>query len=124
MSKRKSPIQKPGRSETIVRTPPEFLTAVKRLLRIDAFWIDLAASESNSVASMFYDINVNSLEQEWRVFTRPRWCWLNPPYDDIAPWVKKAAYTPNTNIAVLVPASVGSNWWRDWVHDWAKVYFL
>ncbi len=46
---------------------------------------------------------------------------------DIGPWVEKAYHETMVNRAktiVLVPASVGSNWWRDWVHEKCMVYFM
>lgn len=122
---RKMPVQKPGRSETIVRTPREFLNLVER-----KFWvtlsIDLAALPNNSVCPAFISPEEDSLAltTSWRRLIPPgSYGWLNPPYDDIAPWVKKA-HEARRGIFVLVPASVGSNWWRDYVHEKAWVNFL
>lgn len=118
------PAQKPGRSETVVRTPPEFLTAVKAFLGIGEFRIDLAASPNNAVATDYFTKEVNALAMPWKF---PGWAWLNPPYDDIAPWAERAMYwglTHGTKIAMLIPASVGSNWWRDFVHEQARINFL
>lgn len=121
---RKMPAQKPGRSETVVSTPDVFIKAVKRLLVIEYFDADLAANLSNAKAPFFYAKEDDSLSQNWKnAITRHGWGWLNPPYDDIAPWAMKCAMG-NRNIALLVPASVGSNWWRDWVHEIAHVKFL
>ena len=129
------PKQKPGRSETVVRTPVEFLTAVKTLLGIDEFVVDLAACADNAVASTYFTKEEDALAQNWFAFGDidefgDQWCWLNPPYDDITPWAERCARQVSTfgkcgaSVAMLVPASVGSNWWRDYVHGFARVYFL
>lgn len=122
------PRQKPGKSETIVRTPPEFLAAVKRFLGIDAFAVDLASCADNAVASLGITKEEDAFTFDWGVLGDGGWCWLNPPYDDIAPWVEKcwaeSQLSTSVRTAVLIPASVGSNWWRDYVHQKARVCFL
>ncbi len=49
------------------------------------FDLDAAASEWNAKCPRFFDEQTNGLEQEWsgRV-------WLNCPWDNIEPWVRKA----------------------------------
>jgi phage N-6-adenine-methyltransferase len=122
---RKPPTQKPGKSETVVRTPRVFLDAVLRLLDIEEFYRDLAASFGNHVADVFYTKEDNGLVCKWGTYDDCDWNWLNPPYDDIAPWVHRAcAKKAGAQTAVLVPASTGSNWWRDYVHQRARVKLL
>lgn len=118
------PVQKPGRSETIVRTPPGFLAAVKRYLGIQSFAADLAACVDNAVAYPFFTKEDDAFTKDWSVYGG--WCWLNPPYDDIGRWAELCLQesTYGVKIAFLVPASVGSNWWRDYVHQQADVQFL
>lgn len=119
------PAQKPGRSIQSYGTPPDFLRALKRALGISSFSVDLAADEKNAVADRFYTADMDSLNQSWD--TDGRWAYCNPPFGHILPWVHKA-YTErlqnNARVAMLLPASVGSNWWRDWVHDKCRVWFL
>lgn len=125
MSDRSMPAQKPGRSKQDYGTPPAFLEAVKRRFGIAAFAIDLAASQENAVAPLFYTEAQNALVQPWRTKSREL-AWLNPPFADLAPWVEKAWTESRTaaRIAMLVPAGVGANWWRDWVHQKAFVLLL
>jgi phage N-6-adenine-methyltransferase len=117
------PRQQPGTSKQDVRTPKNFLAAVKLRLGIDAFAVDLAASQSNTVAKQFYSERSNALIQPW-VFDG--WNWLNPPFGDIRPWVQKACEESRlgAHTAMLVPAGVGANWWRDWVHGKARILLL
>lgn len=119
------PRQKPGRSKQDVGTPEDFLQAVKDTLGIDAFYCDLAATDENRKAGLYLSPEIDALSVPWTF--RDGWCWLNPEFSNIAPWVQKSyesAAHDGVHIAVLVPAAVGSNWWRDWVHDKADVRFL
>jgi phage N-6-adenine-methyltransferase len=119
-----APKQKPGKSKQDYQTPIEFLDAARAFLGIKDFDIDLAASAANAVTSRFYDETMNSLVQPWKV--GDGWNWLNPPFAHIKPWVERA-FTMSllgAKTAVLVPAGVGANWWRDWVHNKAYVLFL
>ncbi len=119
------PVQKPGRSKQDYGTPPAFLAAVRSLLNIDAFVFDFATDGANSVAeNYFLD---GALDEDWSAQLPDKaWGWLNPPYAKIGPWVKKAYETSKEggHIAVLVPAAVGANWWREWVNQKADVLFL
>lgn len=121
----KMPAQKPGRSKQTYSTPPELLAAVKKRLCISKFVIDLAADAENAVADVFYTEEDNALVQPW-AFWGNGWCWLNPPFGHLEPWVRKAAEESQNgaNIAMLVPASVGANWWKCWVESYAYQSFL
>lgn len=119
------PAQQPGKSRQDYGTPPEFVRALEKRLGIVGFSIDLAATKENSLAPHYFDEGVDSLKQPWG--SAPAWNFCNPPYGDIGPWVKKAFHESINNsaqIAMLVPASVGSNWWSEWVHYYAYVTFV
>jgi phage N-6-adenine-methyltransferase len=122
------PQQKPGRSMQDYQTPENFLAATKLKVGVETFAIDLAADEWNSAADLWYDEAQDSLKQPWYEPARGGWAWLNPPFGKLEPWVKKACTESllgrESGIAMLVPAAVGSNWWRDWVHDRARVLLL
>lgn len=120
------PPQKPGRSKQDYVTPDEFISAVKHRLRIQAFTADLAADMFNTKAAFCWTEEDNSLVQDWHVWGPEQWLWLNPPYAHIAPWVEKCANEAGlgSNIACLVPASVGANWWKQWVTPFAYISFL
>lgn len=120
-----APTQKPHRSEQSVQTPREFLDAVER--RFGPIVLDLAADAHNRAAEMWFDERLDALSSD------QRWTegeagvrWLNPPYSDIAPWAEKAAWQSTTThpVLMLVPASVGSNWFAEHVHGKAMVLAL
>lgn len=95
---------------------------------------DLACRTDNCVAQNGYmhDLGVNALQQDWAGDIRAvqgqyhGWAWLNPPFDDIEPWVQKACEesAKGLGLLMLVPASVGANWWRDYVQRYAYALHL
>lgn len=123
------PEQKPGRSKQDWQTPESFVKAVEARLGSRFVW-DLAASHDNCVTAQFFDEEMDALTRSWqglRDCDDPNhWLWLNPPYADISPWVEKCATESarGAHIACLVPASVGANWWRDWVVPHGYILFL
>ena len=74
---------------------------------------------------MFCSEADNALVQPWRTKGR-EWAWLNPPFADLGPWVENAWYESRIGVrfVMLVPAGVGANWWRDWVHQKTFVLLL
>ena len=118
-----APKQKPATSKQNYSTPKDFLEKVKVLLAIDSFGIDLAADSTNTVADQFYDEEVDSLKQDWKV---DGWSWLNPPYKNLAKWTNKAwlESLAGAKVAMLVPASTGANWWKQYVHENCLCLFL
>lgn len=122
------PKQKPGRSNQSWQTPPDFIASVETRLQ-GQFWRDLAATNDNHIpeVSQWFTPEQDAFKQDWsgRDYYET-WQWLNPPYGDLRPWVEKCAIDSKRGgyIACLVPASVGANWWRDWVAPHAYVLFL
>lgn len=121
-----------GSSQTFA-TPRIFGAAVMQKLDIEAFMFDFAADANNSVATCYWDEEANALAQsheDWLFqVVQPActgWGWLNPPFDDIDPWAAYMATLKDNggSAAFLVPAAVGSNWWRDYVHGIAYVLFV
>lgn len=119
------PEQKPGRSKQDYGTPQEFIDAVT--VRFGPLNFDLAADETNAKAQFFYTENDDSLASPWPMHGN---LWLNPPYSDIRPWAEKCACHSRYGspffgrILMLVPASIGSNWFADYVHEQAYILAL
>lgn len=112
---RKMPRQKPGLSKQDYGTPPEFLQAVKKKFGFKEFAYDLAADKMNRKAKLFFDERDDSLSKDWKKLRGH--LWLNPPFANIEPWVRKCSESRQGNhvIYFLVPASVGANWFAEWV---------
>jgi hypothetical protein len=112
------PAQKPNRSEQTVGTPPAFVHAVVQ--RFGPIVRDLAATHENSLAARRSEFfGPGSKHAENALDDSVRWglsdgglAWLNPPFGRIKPWVEKcAAESANgARILLLVPASVGAEW--------------
>jgi len=104
------------------RTPDDFLGAVRA--RFGALAFDLAASKRSAITPKFYSMTQDSLRQHWPDLKGK--LWLNPPYGNIAPWAGKAAISAQqgAEILMLVPASVGANWYRDFGRVAADTYAL
>lgn len=127
------PAQKPGRSKQDYATPEDFIRAVKSYLGITRFAHDFAADASNRKAATFFDEEADALSiPRWALSLVQggceggNWGWLNPPFSKIGPWAKRCAETKRAggSIAFLVPAAVGSNWFRDYVDGQARVLLL
>lgn len=121
------PKQKPGESKQDYATPVNFIAAVKRRLKITEFAFDFAADTSNAKAACWFNERQDALRQpEWEKQIGDGWGWLNPPFSVIGPWALKCRLTMQAGgkIALLVPAAVGSNWFRDYVDGYAKVLLL
>ena len=101
------------------RTPPDFYAAVCK--KFGTPQIDLAATADNTLCAEFYDAQ-NTQYWNWPT-DRDQLCWLNPPFGDIAPWARKAARA-RCRILMLIPASVGSNWFLNYVLPHADIYLL
>ena len=132
---RKGPKQKPGKSRQDYATPGEFVEAVAR--RLGHPFIDLAASASNAKAGRFITAEKDSLVQPWAdilndevTYAGYAVAWLNPPFANLDDWARKGAHEsalmhPRATVAMLCPASVGTNWWSAHVDcHAAEVLFL
>jgi phage N-6-adenine-methyltransferase len=118
-----------GNSKQDYATPDDFFEAAAK--RFGPFNYDLAARADNTRCERFITPEMDSLKQDWTLLNvpnGPRRFWLNPPYDNIGPWARKCFETvmkdPSITIVMLVPASVGANWFRDFVHRKAMVWAL
>jgi phage N-6-adenine-methyltransferase len=117
-----------GGSRQDYATPADFMEAV--IKRFGVIACDLAANESNTKAQIWYGPDawmhseMDSLKVDWH--KQRGNLWLNPPFSNISPWAQKCAdeSAKGARILFLTPASVGSNWFCQFVHQKANVLFL
>lgn len=117
------PTIKRGQSSGDIWTPQVFIDAVEK--RFGPITIDLAASGPQSAkASIFITPEQDSLKQDWAAMLNGGLGWDNCPYSNITPWAKYHAEQSlrGAETLLLVPASVGSNWYWNHVEPWADVY--
>jgi len=118
---RKAPRQGIDLNGGVYRTPKDFIKVVNDEFPI-AF--DLASSDDNCIVPAHFTVKDDALSQSWPT---DGWNWLNPPFNNIGRWARKCREQleyEGVRTLFLVPASVGSNWYRDYVHSVAEVRFL
>lgn len=110
------------RSSGAHSTPWTFIAAVEH--KFGPLRVDLAASRENAKAPFLFTEADDALTKDW--YDLMGNLWLNPPFADITSWAQKCAAEAKlgAKILLLVPASVGANWFVDYVHNRARVYFL
>ena len=75
------------------------------------FTLDVAAAAHNTKCERFYDRDQDGVQQTWGGHT----VWCNPPYSDIAPWIRKAwdCWQTTNRIVMLLPANrTEQQWWQ------------
>ncbi len=122
------PQQKPTESRQDFETPRDFLDALEaRWGKLD---VDLACRTDNCKASAGYhlDKDINSLQQPWADEFPDGNCWLNPEFGNIEPFARKCAIEgpkfKKGKIFLLTPASIGTNWYAQYVYGRAMVIGL
>ncbi len=79
------------------------------------FVLDAAASEDNFKCSAYLSKELNALRIGWGMNLV---IWLNPPYSNPYPWVKKAYIEAEDNtIVLLLPSTTGVKWFQEFVWD-------
>lgn len=79
--------------------------------RLGPFTVDVAAADHNARCDRFYTRETDGLNQPWAGES----VWCNPPYSDIAPWVRKAwaEHQVTDRIVMLLPANrTEQSWWQ------------
>lgn len=116
-----APAQKPHRSKQDYQTPRAFIRAVES--RFGELGWDLACTEENRCAE--FRLSGDALQEDWNSLPGNLWC--NPPFGDIAKWASKMADECRARpffAFLLVPASIGANWFSEHVRDRAVVLGL
>jgi phage N-6-adenine-methyltransferase len=108
-------------------TPADFAEFDRQL---GPFTLDVAASHANAKCARYFTREQNGLALPWAGAT----VWCNPPYSDIAPWVRKAwaEFDTTHGIAMLLPANrTEQTWWQELIERYRdsentemKVVFL
>ena len=91
------------------------------------FQLDAAAAPHNALCRKFITAEQNTLETPWADYLNvPGYVWLNPPYSDITPFVKKAAAESINQIGtvMLVPADTSVGWFKEAIQTASEVRFI
>ncbi|EHD5650144.1 phage N-6-adenine-methyltransferase [Salmonella enterica subsp. enterica serovar Cerro] len=106
------------------RTPPALFAALDAEF---CFQLDAAAAPHNALCRKFITAEQNTLETPWGDYLSiPGYVWLNPPYSDITPFVKKAVAESANQIGtvMLVPADTSVGWFREAIQTASEVRFI
>jgi hypothetical protein len=121
------PNSKPEVSEQqAYRTPKDFLDRVRRKFQVDLRF-DLACTREDAVAPAgFYYPEQDALAYAWpnTAAVAGACAWANPPFNRSSAFARAASESPHCRTLMLIPASVGSNWFAEHVNGRALVVFL
>ncbi|WP_063864841.1 phage N-6-adenine-methyltransferase, partial [Enterobacter hormaechei] len=105
------------------RTPPALFASLDAEF---CFQLDAAAAPLNALCRKFITAEQNTLETPWADYMSiPGYVWLNPPYSDIMPFIKKAAAESANQIGtvMLVPADTSVGWFKEAIQTASEVRF-
>lgn len=106
------------------RTPPALFASLDAEF---CFQLDAAAAPHNALCRKFITAEQNTLETSWADYLNvPGYVWMNPPYSDITPFVKKAATESANQIGtvMLVPADTSVGWFKEAIQTASEVRFI
>lgn len=75
------------------------------------FTLDVCATPENKKVDLFFTRKENGLVQDWGGHV----CWMNPPYSEVAKWVRKAyneSRKPNTRVVCLLASRTDTRWFH------------
>ncbi|EIV7919154.1 phage N-6-adenine-methyltransferase [Klebsiella pneumoniae] len=114
----------PADQRDLWRTPPALFACLNAEF---CFQLDAAAAQHNALCKKFITAEQNTLETSWADYLSiPGYVWLNPPYSDITPFVKKAAAESSNQIGtvMLVPADTSVGWFKEAIQTASEVRFI
>lgn len=105
----KTPDRKRSKWET-----PLWMVQYLELRQKAKFDLDAAASDANHKAPKWYTEEIDGLSKDWG--KDGKFVFLNPPYDDIVPWVEKAIEQikkhKHITIQIVLPNDNSTLWYR------------
>ena len=87
----------------------------RKVAKVSQWHLDVAACEESHLADRYFTVETDGLAQDWDA----PFVWCNPPYSDIAPWVRKAWLEMSKPkgphvVAMLIPATrTEQPWWQE-----------
>lgn len=114
----------PVEQRDLWRTPPALFAALDAEF---CFQLDAAAAPHNSLCNRYITEEQDTLITPWADhFISHGYAWLNPPYSDITPFVKKAASESKNQIGtvMLVPSDTSVGWFKEAIQTASEVRFI
>lgn len=90
-------------------TPDSIFEPLNREFNFDC---DVCATHSNAKCKEYFTESDDALIQQWHGR-----CWMNPPFNQLGKWVKKAFEESRNGATVvcLLPSRTNTNWWHEYV---------
>lgn len=107
-------------------TPRPLVRGLANAYADGQFALDVAACARSTVAPCFYDSKRDGLTKDWHRDASGGVCWMNCPYSAKEAWLLKAIETARagTTVVALLPASVDTAWFQDYVLQAAEVLLV
>lgn len=92
-------------------TPEHLFVFLDRLF---GFELDVCAVEATAKCARYFSPEDDALSQVWA----PHVCWMNPPYSNLEPWLRKAWTEAQAGAVVvaLVPPRLDAAYWSAWAN--------
>ena len=111
------------------RTPKEVFNTLNREFE---FVADMASSDKNALRAIYFTEDDDSLSIDWEkeVFSRitkgNAYAWLNCPYSNPMPWVKKAAEAQMNGLGVvmLLNADTSVGWFAEALKTVSEIRYI
>ncbi len=114
-------------SNDLWRTPPEVFNTLNKEFE---FVADMAASSENALCPIYFDEEDDSLSFDWNLALRSnienKYVWLNCPYSNPMPWVKKAIESQYNGLGVvmLLNADCSVGWFHEALKNVSEIRFI
>ncbi len=106
------------------RTPTSFLEAVQRKFGVTIAF-DLACTAEDRVAPHGFEHPAHdALASAWPTLPEGQTAYCNPPFAKAGAFARVASESPHCRTLMLIPASVGTRWWAEYVDGRALVVLL
>lgn len=78
------------------------------------FTLDVCATQYNAKCDHYFTASDDALSLSWE---SDGFCWMNPPFNDLKRWVKKAFDESRLghSVVCLLPCRTNTGWWHDYV---------
>lgn len=102
-------------------TPPEVVAEFAK--EFGSFDLDVCCRPETAKAPRYFTRERSAFDSEWHAER----AWMNPPFSNPAPWLKKAIAETQAGrcklLVALLPAATDTRWFHDYVLGKAEVRF-
>ena len=89
-------------------TPPEIFEPLNEEFHFD---LDVCATKETAKCKKFFTKEQDALTQDWKGV-----CWMNPPFNKVGTWLKKAfeESQKGSTVVCLIASKTNTNWWHNY----------